>query len=112
MIWKQSFRRQSKKKGNAFKILNENHYKFYQFYGNGLVSLIFFYVARRLHYGLWTAFGWFGVAALFLAIVFYSGSRDTLRKYYQRVNDMLGNESTATSTSVLVDDPKAKNMLS
>jgi hypothetical protein len=95
---------------NAFKMLNENHYKFYQFYGNGLVSLVFFYVARRLHLGLWTAFGWFDVAALLLGIVFYSGSRDTLRKYYQRVNDMLGNEPIATPTTVPVDDPKAKNV--
>ena len=36
----------------AYNVLNEIHYKFYQFHGNLLIALLFVYVARRVHLGL------------------------------------------------------------
>ena len=75
----------------AYKILHEIHYKFYQFNSNALISLLFVYVARRIHFGFWTAaFGWFDSGLLLLVVVLYMGSRDTLHSYYKRVNDLLG----------------------
>jgi hypothetical protein len=80
----------------AYKVLQEIHYKFYQFNSNSLVSLVFVYVARRFHGGFFAApFGSFDVGFLLLSAIFYVGSRDTLRKYYARVNDLLGSEPGA-----------------
>ena len=82
---------------SAYKLLNEIHYKFYLFHGNSLVSLVIVFIARRVHLGFWTAaLGWFDIGILLLAVIFYVGSRDTLRKFYGRVNDLLGRESTGT----------------
>lgn len=80
----------------AYKVLHEIHYKFYQFNSNALVSLVFLYIARRIHLGLWTAaLGWFDVGVLLLVVIFYVGSRDTLRNFYGRANDLLGSEPVA-----------------
>jgi len=82
----------------AYKVLHEIHYKFYQFNSNTLVSLLFVYIARRIHLGFWTAaLGWFDVGVLLLLVIFYVGSRDTLRNFYGRVNDLLGSEPAATT---------------
>ena len=75
----------------AYKMLHEFHYQFYQFNSNALISLLFVFVARRIHLGLWTAaFGWFDSSLLLLAVILYIGSRDTLRNYHLRVSDLLG----------------------
>ncbi len=64
----------------AYKLLHEIHYKFYQFNGNSLTSVLFVFVARRIHLGLWpAAFEWFDAGLLLVAVVLYMGSRDTLR---------------------------------
>ncbi len=74
----------------AYKILNEIHYKFYQFNSNSLISVLFVYVARRIQLGFWTApFGWVDAGLLLLAVILYIGSRDTLRNFYERVSDLL-----------------------
>ena len=75
----------------AFNVLHEIHYKFYQFHGNVLVALCFVYVARRIHLGFFSApFGWLDAGFLALSVVLYLGSRDTLKKYYARVSQLLG----------------------
>lgn len=77
----------------AYKMLNEIHYKFYQFYSNALISLLFVFVARRIHLGFFTAaFGWLDAGFLLLAPILYIGSRNTLRNYYERVSDLLDAE--------------------
>lgn len=83
----------------AYKILNEIHYKFYLFNSNTLISVVFVFVARRIHLGFWTApFGWGDTGLLLLAVILYIGSRDTLRNFYERVSDLL-----ATKRPELID---------
>jgi len=77
----------------AYKMLHEIHYKFYQAHSNLLVALSFVYLARRAHFGFFTAaLGWFDVAFFILCVILYTGSRDTLRNFYTRVNHLLGSE--------------------
>jgi len=63
----------------AYAVLLENHYRFYQFYSNLLMSLVFLYTSRRLALGLRSDFGWFDLGFLILVSILFLGSRDTLR---------------------------------
>ena len=81
----------------AYNVLNDIHYKFYQFHANGLIALFIVYVARRTHYGIFTApVGWFDLGFAFLSLVLFVGSRDLLRKYYARVSQLLGTLESAS----------------
>jgi hypothetical protein len=70
--------------------LIENHYRYYQFYGNMFVAAAFSFSARcvcdaqafRSQLGLAAGF-------LILESVLLAGSRDTLRKYYSRTQQLL-----------------------
>ncbi|MFN0196057.1 MAG: hypothetical protein ACKVT0_04885 [Planctomycetaceae bacterium] len=80
----------------AYNVINEIHYKYYQFHGNALLALFFVYVARRLHLGFFTApLGWFDTGFVLLSVILFVGSRDTLHKYHSRVNDLLANKSVS-----------------
>ena len=82
----------------AYKMLHEIHYKFYQFNSNAVISVLFVFVARRIHLGLCTAPpGWVDVGLLLLVVILYVGSRDTLRNYHERVSDLLGAMSAGTT---------------
>ena len=80
--------RQLQSKLGAYTLLEENHYRFYQFYGNSLVAWL-------IGYGCWrqaTATGllnWADGGLVAGAALLYLGSRDTLRKYYERVHVLL-----------------------
>lgn len=67
----------------AFEILKQDHYRFFQMYGNSLVALPVPWISLHVRF----AAGWMWFDALFLIVglVCYLGSRDTLRKYYERV---------------------------
>lgn len=81
---------------DAYNVLNDIHYKFYQFHANGLIALLFVYVARRTHHGIFTApFGWFDLGFALLSLVLFVGSRDTLHKYHMRVSQLLGTAKSA-----------------
>lgn len=74
----------------AFGVLLDIHYKYYQFYGNSLVALIWVQLARRASQGFFEApVTWVDVGFLLLEVVFFVGSRDTLRKYYVRTGHFL-----------------------
>ena len=68
----------------------EMHYRYYQFFANMLIAILFAYAAWRS-----TPAGWSGPwgkadAALFaVCVVLFLGSRDALRKYYRRAGDLL-----------------------
>lgn len=74
---------------NAFDVLNEQHYRYYQFYGNTLVALCMAAVVR----------GWLVVRSgadafqllllVVTALLLFAGSRDTLGKYYRRITELL-----------------------
>ncbi|TWU54713.1 hypothetical protein Poly51_34320 [Rubripirellula tenax] len=77
----------------AYTLLEENHYRYYQFYGN---SLFAWWIA----YGCWrsTLAGQepqpADLAFAGISLLLYLGSRDTLQKYYRRVEDLLSPTST------------------
>lgn len=76
---------------SAYNVLNDIHYKFYQFHANGLIALVFVYVARRIRLGILAApVGWLDFGFALLSLVLFVGSRDMLRKYYGRVSQLLG----------------------
>jgi len=79
----------------AFEYVVEQHYRYYQFYGNGLVCLLVAYGAWRTS-DRYAGFG-LGVpdlGVLFIALVFLAGSRDALRKYYRRASVLLGGKES------------------
>jgi len=75
----------------AFDYLVENHYRYYQFYGNTLVSGLVAYCSWRSVVS--TSVHPVGLGDLFLAVtvaVFLMGSRDALSKYYAGGELLLG----------------------
>jgi hypothetical protein len=75
----------------AFEALVENHYRYYQFYGNMLVALLFLFVARLVAAGRSIAdINPLDCAILALGALYWAGSRDTLRKYFSRAELVLG----------------------
>jgi len=80
----------------AFDTLGENHYRYYQFYGNMAVALAFSYAALWFASGtLAPPFGSGSPGVLFIEVLFLAGSRDTLAKYYSRVSRFLRAEPAA-----------------
>ena len=75
---------------DAFDYLVEVHYRYYQFYANTLVAILWAYGINRLlrtspPLGIGT-----DLAALILSFVLFVGSRDALTKYYSRTSRLLG----------------------
>lgn len=72
---------------DVFEQINEHHYRYYQFYSNSLIAVLFAYPIWRLHGGgnVWTDLGF-----LFVEVVFAAGSRDALRNFYRRATQLLG----------------------
>ena len=81
----------------AFDLLNESHYRFYQFYANMTVALFFADAMRHCFpaTGQATVDALDGFVAV-LIVVFFAGSRDTLSKYYDRGGQLLRNRSSST----------------
>lgn len=70
----------------VLEILIESYYRYYQFYANSVVAMVFAASSR------WLAdeFSWLEFAlSLGLSAVFLAGSRNTLRKYYEQVRSIL-----------------------
>jgi hypothetical protein len=73
---------------SGFERVVQDHYQYYQFYGNTMVALL-------VSYPLWRASGEGGglltdFAALTLLCVFFAGSRNALQVFYRRAVDLLG----------------------
>jgi hypothetical protein len=74
----------------AVNFLIENHYRYYQFYANALVAVVWTYSIFRLlkaspHLGIGTDIG-----AVVLCAVLFAGSRDALWKYRGRTRQLVG----------------------
>ncbi len=76
-------------KVDAYSILTDFHYKFYQFYANELISLAWVALTRRWVRGFSLPPDRVDVGLLVLMVVFFLGSRDTLRKFYSRTGQLL-----------------------
>lgn len=73
---------------DAFEYLVEVHYRFYQFYGNGLIAVLGCYADLRLSPGS-PPWGLLDAATVVVSTVLLAGSRDTLERYYDRVGQLL-----------------------
>jgi hypothetical protein len=83
----------------AFGLIVDDHYRYYQFYANMLVALAIVLVVRHAAVGAsWTRFNDTDASILIAAPVFFAGSRDTLRKYYDRTGQLLGKRGRQAST--------------
>ena len=80
----------------AFALLIDIHYKHYQFHSSMLLATAIAYTAHRIYYGFDQTTGWLDVGVLVLEVVFFFMSRDTLKKYYSRSQQLL---ATGTRTS-------------
>lgn len=67
----------------AFEYLVHIHYRYYKFYANMVVALVWAYATREF------ALGWRGLLYWPLAVLFFFASRDTLRKCYERTWQLL-----------------------
>lgn len=74
---------------DAFAILIEIHYHFYQHHANMLVAIAAAYLCFRLGPGINAATFWTDAGVTFVEIVFFVTSRDNLRKYYERSRQLL-----------------------
>ncbi len=72
----------------AYDRLEQNHYRYYQFYGNMLIALPLAYFLRR-HTLDPSMVLWLNLAVFGLVLLFALGSRDTLSKYYKRSQQLL-----------------------
>ena len=85
----------------AFDVLVEFHYRYYLFYANMVVAIVFTVLMRH-----WTApaspltMDWTDAVALLLVLVFLAGSRDTLSKYYRRGDQLFPKSRSNQSDSV------------
>lgn len=67
----------------AFELLVHIHYRYYKFYANMVIALLWSYANGAY------ALGWRGGAYVVLVVLFFAASRDALRKYYDRAGRLL-----------------------
>ena len=74
----------------GYELLVELHYRYYQFFANMLIALVFTYVAyRSTPSGAAAHVGMTDVGFVVVCVVLFLGSRDALKKYYQRAGELL-----------------------
>ena len=82
----------------AYSLLIDIHYRHYLFYGNMFVATAIAYACYRLQLGGAWPVSWPDGCFAFLEIVFFLTSRDTLRKYYTRGQQLLGASNRSERT--------------
>ena len=74
----------------GYELLVELHYRYYQFFANMLIALVFTYVAYRFApSGRANQWGTTDIGFVVVCVVLFLGSRDALRKYYRRAGELL-----------------------
>ena len=73
----------------AFNLLISIHYNHYQFYSNEFIATLIAYVCYRVKTGGIFPLGLPDAGFVLLEIVFFGTSRDTLKKYYDRSQQLL-----------------------
>lgn len=73
---------------DAYQGIVDNHFRYYQFYGNMLLAICLIPLAPNAR-GMWlsSCAGW--ILGSLLIVVYFLASRDTLSKYYARTAAML-----------------------
>lgn len=82
---------------SAYEFLGLIHYRYYKFYANMVVALVWVYATRDY------ALGWRGLLYLPLVVLFFFASRDSLGKYYERTGSLLGPQSVPTSPAAAAE---------
>lgn len=76
-------------KVDAYNLLIEIHYKHFQYYSNMCVATAIAYVCHRIELGTLCHIDWIDSGFVVLEAIFFLTSRDTLRRYYQRTQQLL-----------------------
>jgi hypothetical protein len=84
----------------AFELLVQVHYRYYQFYANMVVALVFALLVKQMAFAPAFYLEVSDLGLIALIILFFAGSRDTLRKYYGRVGQLLGTKSNRSRDAV------------
>jgi hypothetical protein len=79
-----------KERLDAFHYIVEGTYRYYQFYANTLVAVVWAYVINRLFGSSQLLGPGTDVGVLILCAVLFAGSRDALAKYYQWSAQLIG----------------------
>lgn len=70
---------------DGFQFAVENHYRYYQFYGNSLIAFLIVVMFPKCLTGIIPGGVWVQRLMLtMLSVLFFFASRDALRKYYMR----------------------------
>jgi hypothetical protein len=78
---------------HGFLLLVESHYRYYQFYSNMLIAAAFTFITElAIGRGFGESPGWFSVGFVAIEGILWAGSRDTLRKYYSRSQQLLNSQ--------------------
>jgi hypothetical protein len=72
----------------AYELLIGIHYRYYQFYANSLVAMLFSFSIYAVQSNV--VLDWRAAGLLAIAMVFYAASRDALSNYYRRTSILLG----------------------
>ncbi len=77
----------------AVELIIENYYRFYQYYSNMFVGLIILYAGELMASKKfpWDVWNW-SILFLFVEVVLFLGSRDSLSKYYKSIGDLVSPE--------------------
>ncbi len=73
----------------AFSLLIRIHYEHFQFYSNQLVALAIAYACYRANTGGLLPLGWLDLGFVLLELLFLATSRNTLRNYCNRTEQLL-----------------------
>tara|TARA_Y100000589_G_C27197431_1_gene647585 strand:- start:2465 stop:2995 length:531 start_codon:yes stop_codon:yes gene_type:complete len=76
---------------DAFRLIVDQHYRYYQFHGNMLVSLVIVYVARRWANGFMFNDG-IEFLLIPIGVVFWITARSNLTLYFRRSINLLGQD--------------------
>jgi hypothetical protein len=86
-----------------FMLIVESNYRFYQFYANLFVALPFT-AACRFASGGEKGNTWLWATGILTEAVLFAGSRDSLRRYYERAAALLGAERRGIQDSADFDE--------
>lgn len=83
---------------NAFQAAVENHYRYYQYYSNSLVSVLASFIIYLVIKGT-GGLAWFvWVALMLVCLALFFGSRDSLQKYYSRIEQITRSKDERKTT--------------
>jgi hypothetical protein len=77
----------------AYQLAVEHNYRYFQFYANMAIAIVFFAICRQSALETWTLWINFGIVCL--EGILLAASRDCLKRFYERVSLVLGTRPDA-----------------